>query len=54
MPTCRECKHYFSFEGNPEKGDCVERVVDPRQAYHKAKPVDGDRDASECDSFQKK
>jgi len=54
MPTCRECKRFLPSEGKPEKGDCVQRAVDPRQAYHKAKPVDADRDASVCASFQKK
>jgi benzylsuccinate synthase len=36
------------------KGDCVQRVVDPRQAYYKAKPVIGNNDAGACGSFQKK
>lgn len=54
MPTCKECKRFFPLEERPEKGDCVQRVVDPRQAYHKAQPVDADRDASACASFQKK
>ena len=40
MVTCKDCKCFFITEENPEKGDCVERVVDPRQAYYKAKPVD--------------
>ncbi len=54
MATCKECKNFFVFEDNPEKGDCVQRVVDPRQAYYKAKPVGADDDASSCGSFQKK
>ena len=54
MATCKECKCFFEVEGNQEKGDCVLRVVDPRQAYYKARPVDADRDAASCDSFQKK
>jgi len=54
MPTCKECKNYFPFGEDPKKGDCVQRVVDPRQAYHKAKPVAADQDASKCSSFQKK
>ncbi len=54
MATCKDCKCFFAVEGNPEKGDCVQRVVDPRQAYYKAKPVAADQDASACTSFQKK
>jgi len=54
MPTCKECKQFFPMEENPTQGDCVQRVVDPRQAYYKAKPVIGDMDASNCSSFQKK
>jgi benzylsuccinate synthase len=54
MPTCNECKNYFPINEDPKKGDCVERVVDPRQAYYKAKPVPADQDAAKCSSFQKK
>jgi len=54
MATCKECKHFFPLESDPGKGDCVQKVVDPRQAYHKAKPVAADRDAAPCRSFQKK
>ena len=54
MAKCKECKSFFALEEDPAKGDCVERVVDPRQAYYKAKPVEDDADASKCSSFQKK
>ncbi len=54
MPTCKECKNYFPIDEDPKKGDCVQRVVDPRQAYHKAKPALADQDAADCSSFQKK
>jgi benzylsuccinate synthase len=54
MATCKECKCFFALEGNEGKGDCIHRVVDPRQAYYKAKPVDGEQDAASCDSFQKR
>ena len=54
MPTCKDCKCCFVIEDSPEKGDCVQRVVDPRQAYYKARPVAADQDASDCSSFQKK
>ena len=54
MPTCNECKNYFPINEDPKKGDCVERVVDPRQAYYKAKPVVEDKDASSCSSFEKR
>jgi benzylsuccinate synthase len=53
MAICKDCKCFFVFEDNPEKGDCVQRVVDPRQAYCKAKPVEADQDASNCSSFQR-
>lgn len=54
MATCTECKHYFPIEDQPGRGDCVQRGVDPRQAYYMAKEVDGDTDASNCSSFEKK
>ncbi|MDY6933839.1 MAG: benzylsuccinate synthase gamma subunit family protein [Spirochaetota bacterium] len=54
MPTCVECKSFFALEEDPSRGDCVMRVVDPRQAYYKAKPMAADEDASKCTSFQKK
>jgi len=54
MTTCKECRNYFPVDGDAKKGDCVQRVVDPRQAYHKAKPVLADQDAAKCSSFQKK
>ncbi len=54
MPTCQECKSFFPIEENPERGDCVQRGVDPRQSYYTAREVDADKDASECSSFQKK
>ena len=53
MATGRDCKCFFDFEDNSDKGDCVQRVVDPRQAYYKAKPVEADQDASSCSSFQR-
>ena len=54
MSTCSECKSFFPREDEPETGDCVQRVVDPRQAYFKSVPVAPDKDASGCESFQKK
>ena len=54
MTTCKDCKCFFVMEDNPEKGDRVQRVVDPRQAYYKARPVAADQDAADCGSFQKK
>jgi len=53
MSACKECTCFFVFEDNSEKGDCVQRVVDPRQAYYKARPVEADQDASNCPSFQR-
>lgn len=54
MATCDECKNFFALEDDSSVGDCVTRVVDPRQGYHRAKPVDADQDAAKCESFQKK
>ncbi len=53
MATCKECKCFFALDDDPEKGDCVQRVVDPRQAYYRARPVEADREAGSCNSFQK-
>lgn len=54
MTVCKECKKFFPGKGDPKSGDCVERGVDPRQAYYKAKPVIAEKDASSCSSFEKK
>jgi len=54
MATCKECVCFFPLKTDPQKGDCVQKVVDPRQTYHKAKPVAADQDAAACRSFQKK
>ncbi len=54
MTTCQECKSFFPLEETPEQGDCVRRVVDPRQAFYQAKPVNAEDDAGECDAFHKK
>jgi benzylsuccinate synthase len=54
MTVCKDCKKFFPGKGDPKSGDCVERGVDPRQAYYKAKPVIADKDASSCSSFEKK
>jgi benzylsuccinate synthase len=48
MPTCKECKSYFELKAEPDKGDCVQRVVDPRQAYYRARPVKADQEALSC------
>ena len=54
MTTCNECKKFFPLEDDPQKGDCVQRVTDPRQAFYQAKPVQADKNASSCASFEKK
>ncbi len=54
MPTCKQCKKFFPLEDNPNKGDCVQRVIDPRQTYYKAKSVDAESDAAKCSEFEKK
>lgn len=54
MTTCQECKSFFPLEDKPDKGDCIQRVVDPRQAFYHAKPVAAEDDAKECASFNKK
>jgi benzylsuccinate synthase len=54
MATCKDCKSFFPLEEDSAKGDCVRRVVDPRQAYYQAKPVKAEDNAASCSSFQKK
>ena len=53
MPQCQECKNFFPLKEEEGVGDCVTRVIDPRQAYWRAKPVASDEDAAKCGSFQK-
>jgi len=44
MPTCQECKNFFPIEENPERGDCVQRGVDPRLHHReRAAPEPGVR-----------
>ncbi|MFZ5632963.1 MAG: benzylsuccinate synthase gamma subunit family protein [Bacillota bacterium] len=52
--TCEKCKWFFPFEDDQTRGDCVNRVVDQRQGYWKAKPKDAGEDASKCPNFQVK
>ncbi|MCP4750837.1 MAG: benzylsuccinate synthase gamma subunit family protein [Proteobacteria bacterium] len=54
MPVCNLCRSFFPIEENPERGDCVRREVDPRQAYYTARELDAGADASNCANFQKK
>jgi benzylsuccinate synthase len=54
MSFCKECKKFFPGKEDSRNGDCVERTVDPRQAYYKAKPVSADMYAISCSSFEKK
>ncbi|HOS97793.1 MAG TPA: benzylsuccinate synthase gamma subunit family protein [Deltaproteobacteria bacterium] len=54
MATCSECKKFFPLEEDRKRGDCVQRVIDPRQAYYQAKPVTADKDAAKCPSFEKR
>ncbi len=54
MPVCQECRKFYPLENNRKQGDCVQRVVDPRQAYYKAKPVSAEKDASACGEFEKR
>ncbi len=54
MPVCQECRKFFAMEGDLKRGDCVQRVIDPRQAYYRARPVAADHDASACREFEKR
>ncbi len=54
MAVCNECKRFFAQDEQPEKGDCVRRGEDPRQAFYTARPVTAEQDASSCPDFQKK
>jgi len=52
MAVCEECKWFFVLEDDPNTGDCVTRVVDPRCAYWTAKPVEAAAEA--CGNFQER
>ncbi|MCP4757007.1 MAG: benzylsuccinate synthase gamma subunit family protein [Proteobacteria bacterium] len=54
MPICEECRSFFPIEESPQRGDCVQREVDPRQSYYTAQEIELSKDAGECSSFQKK
>lgn len=54
MPVCQDCMKFFAMEDDQKKGDCVQRVMDPRQSYYKAKPVLAEKDASACREFEKR
>lgn len=54
MAICNECKNFFKDQEDESIGDCIQRVVDPRQAYYQAKPVEAEQDSSDCSAFQKK
>ena len=54
MTICSECKNFFATEDDPLKGNCVQRVVDPRQSYYKSAPVNAGDDSSKCEAFLKK
>ncbi|MBI5843127.1 MAG: benzylsuccinate synthase gamma subunit family protein [Deltaproteobacteria bacterium] len=46
----KESKNFFPHQDNPNRGDYVERVVDPRQAYYKVKPVNAEDEVPESAS----
>lgn len=54
MTICQECKKFFALGDDLKKGDCVQRVVDARQGYFKAKPVQAEKDAGACPEFEKR
>ncbi len=54
MAKCKECKSFFVSEDTTGRGDCILRVVDPRQAYYRSVPVNADSSASKCTNFIKK
>lgn len=54
MSVCQECRKFYPQENSQKQGDCVQRVIDPRQAYYKARPVASDKDASACRDFEKR
>ncbi len=53
MASCGECNKFISWDDDSERGDCVQRVVDPRQGYFKARPVEARNDAGACPDFEK-
>jgi benzylsuccinate synthase len=54
MITCKDCRKYHPWEEDPQKGDCIQKVIDPRQAFYESKPVQADKNASTCSLFDKK
>jgi benzylsuccinate synthase len=54
MSVCKDCKSFFPYDDNPQKGDCVRKVTDERQTYYSAKPTDAAHDATQCKFMQKK
>lgn len=54
MASCGECKKFFALKSDPKQGDCVQRVIDPRQGYYKAKPTRAKQDAQSCQEFEKR
>jgi hypothetical protein len=54
MAQCKDCKSFFPFDEQAQKGDCVRKVTDARQTYYTAKPTNAECDASQCQFLQKK
>lgn len=52
MASCKDCKWFFERKDDRSQGDCVTRVVDARQAYHRSYPVTSSKDSSKCPTFQ--
>ena len=53
MASCGECKKFVAWDDDVQKGDCVQRVVDARQGFFEARPVQAQTDAGSCPDFEK-
>lgn len=54
MPKVKETKNFFPYEDNPERGDYIEKVTDPRQTYYAAKPMNAEDEVPWWSSLKKK
>jgi len=54
MLVCKDCKSFFPYDDQAQKGDCVRKVTDAKQTYFTSKPTDAGHDASQCKFMQKK
>ena len=54
MVQYKDAKNFFPYPDDSSRGEYIVRVVDPKQSYYSAKPVNAEDDASNEPDFQKK